>query len=56
VILSVLFVLWYVPPLTYATTSNDDDDGSSVIGDDNRPIPEREAQLLDLKLSIDIEF
>lgn len=56
VILSVLFVLWYVPPLTYATTSNDDDDDSSVIGYDSRPIPEREAQLLDLKLSIDIEF
>jgi hypothetical protein len=59
VMLSVLFVLWYIPPpLTYAASGDDNDnnDNDSVIGDDSRPIPEREAQLLDLKLSIDIEF
>jgi hypothetical protein len=45
-------MLWYVP--TYATATNEDDDDDD--DQDSRPIPEEDAERLDLKLSIDIEF
>lgn len=42
-------MLWYVP--TYATSNDDNDDN-----DESRPILDEDAERLDLKLSIDIEF